>query len=202
MKAETVIRKAAFNPAVKQYWVFSSVLLCVLTVIGIPFLIIWLPIALLMTGRYLRSLECVLTDRAVKLKSGVLFRVEKTIPLDKITDLGMMQGPLMRAMGLERLTVETAGSSAPGALASIIGVVDARGFRDAVMEQKEKLAGLQVPMAGAGALAALNPGGASAEEGAGQTLVSSAEARAERAETLIVLKDIRDVLSRIEQRLD
>ena len=189
MQEEVVIRKAEFNPKVKNYWVLSSVLLFVATIFGIPLLLIWLPIALTVCGRYLASLECVLTNKAVKLKSGVWNRVEKTIPLDKITDMGLVQGPIMRAMDLQRLTVETAGSSAPGALASVIGVIDARGFRDAVMKQKELLAS----------------GSVGAERRGMETVAATTTATAPAvgmpdAESIQLLREIRDSLHRLEGR--
>ena len=111
--------------------------------------------------------------------------MEKTIPLDKITDMGLLQGPIMRAMDLERLTVEAAGSSAPGALASVIGVIDARGFRDAVMKQKELLAAGKTgteELAPAAAVGSATPG------------VSS------DAESIQLLREIRDSLHRLEGR--
>ena len=186
MQEEVVIRTAVFNPKVKNYWVLSSTAVFVFSIFGIPLLVIWLPIALAVCDRYLKSLECVLTNKAVKLKSGVWNRVEKTIPLDKITDMGLVQGPIMRAMDLERLTVETAGSSAPGALASVIGVVNARGFRDAVMEQKELLAS-----GGAG-----NEAAASAVAAAGDGPANPGP----EVESIQLLREIRDSLHRLEGR--
>ena len=185
MQEEVVIRKAAFNPKVKTYWVLAPALGMFLSIFGIPILLIWLPIALAVCGRYLASLECVLTNKAVKLKSGVWNKVEKTIPLDKITDMGLLQGPIMRTMELERLTVETAGSSAPGALASVIGVIDARGFRDAVMKQKELLAA----------------GNTGTEELAPAAAVGSVTSGVSSdAESIQLLREIRDSLHRLEGR--
>ena len=106
--------------------------------------------------------------------------MEKTIPLDKITDMGLIQGPIMRAMDLERLTVETAGSSAPGALASVVGVINAREFRDAVMRQKELLA----------------DGKSDAQAATGAGGVESPNS----AETIALLREIRDSLHRLEGR--
>ena len=134
---EQEILRAKFNPKVKTYWILNSSMAFFFSIVGIPLLVVWVPLAFVFAERYLKSLQCVLTDRAVKLKSGVFVRQEKTIPLDKITDLGLTQGPIMRALDLERVTVETAGSSTPGALASLIGIVGGREFRDAVMRQKE-----------------------------------------------------------------
>lgn len=82
-------------------------------------------------------MECVLTDKSLKVKKGIFTKIEKTIPLEKITDMGMIQGPLMRHFGLHQLTVETAGQSEYGALVSLIGIVDAKAFREAVLRQRE-----------------------------------------------------------------
>jgi putative membrane protein len=69
----------------------------------------------------------------------VWFKVEKSIPLEKITDVGLTQGPLMRFFKLYRLDFETAGQSSQGALVSMIGIVDAIEFRETILAQKDKL---------------------------------------------------------------
>jgi putative membrane protein len=84
-------------------------------------------------------MECVLTDRTLKVKKGILIRIEKTIPLEKITDMGMVQGPIMRHFGLHKLTVETAGQSGQGALVALTGIKDAEQFREMVLNQRDEL---------------------------------------------------------------
>ena len=49
----------------------------------------------------------------------------------------------MRLFGLYRLSFETAGQSSQGALVSLLGVVDASEFREAILAQKDNLAGAQ-----------------------------------------------------------
>jgi putative membrane protein len=137
MNDETIIRQAEFDPKVRTYWLLSGVLLCVVTVVGIPLLLLWIPIGLMLTGRYLDRMDCVLTAKALKVKKGILVRVEKTIPLDKITDMAVVQGPIMRYFDICKLTVETAGQSGPGALVALIGIVDAKSFRESVLEQRD-----------------------------------------------------------------
>ena len=51
----------------------------------------------------------------------------------------MIQGPLMRMFDLYRLSFETAGQSAQGALVSLIGIDDAEGFRETILSQKDKM---------------------------------------------------------------
>lgn len=141
MSENSYIRKAEFDPKVRSYWLFSAVLVCVLTLVGIPFLILVIPLGMLLTGRYLSRMECLLTDKALKVKKGILVRVEKTIPLEKITDMAMVQGPLMRYFGIFKLTVETAGQSGAGALVALTGIVDAKEFREAVLAQRDIISG-------------------------------------------------------------
>jgi putative membrane protein len=49
----------------------------------------------------------------------------------------------MRAFGLYRLDFETAGQSGPGALVSMLGIVDAIAFRASILEQRDRLAEAQ-----------------------------------------------------------
>lgn len=140
MSSETVIREASFDPKVKTYWLLSGAVVFVVTIIGIPFLLLWFPLGLIFTGRYLDRMSCTLTTKSLKVKKGVLVRVEKTIPLEKITDMALVQGPIMRAMDIDRLTVETAGQSGAGALVSLTGIVMAEEFREAVLAQRDVMA--------------------------------------------------------------
>ena len=142
MSEETHVRLAEFNPKVSVYWLLSGAMVLTATVVGIPLLILWFPIGFVFTKRYLDRMECVLTEKSLKVKMGILVRIEKTIPLEKITDMGMVQGPIMRCFGLHTLTVETAGQSGQGALVSLTGIEDAESFREAVLSQREAISGV------------------------------------------------------------
>ena len=131
------IRKAEFNTKVCTYWLLSGALILVSTIVGIPLLLLWFPIGKMFTKRYLDRMSCVLTDKVLKVSKGIFVRVEKTIPLEKITDMGMVQGPIMRHFDLHKLTIETAGQSAQGALVSLTGIIDAKSFREAVLNQRD-----------------------------------------------------------------
>ena len=144
MENDTHILKAEFNPKVRTYWLISGMIVCVITLIGIPFLLLWIPIGRYLTGRYLERMECVLTRKTLKVKKGIMVRVEKTIPLEKITDMALVQGPLMRHLGIHKLTVETAGQSGPGALVALVGIVEAKSFRETVLAQRDMVAGQPV----------------------------------------------------------
>jgi putative membrane protein len=122
-------------------------------------------------------MECLLTDKAFKVSWVMLVRIEKTIPLDKITDMGMVQGPIMRLFDLHKLTIETAGQSGKGALVSLTGIIDAKSFRESVLNQREAIA----------ATSSHSP----PETG-----------RQEPSDASSLLSEIRDSLLRIEAKLD
>ena len=182
MSDDKVILEAQFDPAVKTYWLVTVALLMLVTVIGIPLLPFWF---LGWGAWYCREsfarLECVLTNRSLIVRKGIFFRVEKTIPLDKVQDLALRQGPLMRAFGVRSLRIETAGQSTPqgAAEADLQGVLDAQAFRDTVRKQRD-----------------LNT------ETAAPTQPHVAEAQPSLLSERALLEEIRDSLLRIEQQLD
>jgi membrane protein YdbS with pleckstrin-like domain len=134
----SVLLEAKFNPRIKTYLMLAGIILCTITIIGIPLLPFWLLFGSLYINRYYNSLFCMLTTRALHFKKGVWFRVERTIPLDKIQDLTFKEGPLLRYLGLSILKVETAGQSVQGAAdLSLTGIVGAQAFRARVLEQRD-----------------------------------------------------------------
>ena len=177
MSEEKDIRKAAFDSNVCTYWLFSYAFLLTISVVGIPLLLLYFPIGYAFTKRYLSMMECILTNKALKVKKGILVQREKTIPLEKITDMGMVQGPIMRYFDLHTLTIETAGQSVQGALVSLTGIIDAKSFREAVLYQRDVVS------------AALPH---SDSEPVGQ----------ETLDTGSLLSEIRDTLLRIERKIE
>ena len=135
------LKKAEFDTKVCTYWLLSGALVLTLIIVGIPLLLLWFPIGLVFTKRYLDRMECLLTDKTLIVKKGIFVRIEKTIPLEKITDIGMVQGPIMRYFDLHTLTVETAGQSGQGALVSLTGIKDAKSFREVVLNQRDVMSG-------------------------------------------------------------
>ena len=82
----------------------------------------------------------------------------------------------MRYLDLQAVQVETAGASSPGALIKLVGIVEAREFRDTVLRQRDAVSASALPV--------------SAEDG----LV-----RGDHDDAL--LREIRDTLIRIEKKL-
>jgi uncharacterized membrane protein YdbT with pleckstrin-like domain len=68
---------------------------------------------------------------------GVLNKVRKTIPLDKVTDLSLTQGIVERRLGLWRLNVQTASSGHAVPEASLFALTDPKAFRRMVLDRRE-----------------------------------------------------------------
>ena len=148
-----------------------------ISVVGILLIPFWWLLSYWYGAEYMRRVSARLTTNALEIKIGVFFRKESTIPLNRITDIRLHDGPLMRHYGLRGLKVETAGSGGQNASSegNLIGVIDAEGFRDAVLSQRQRVI----------------------EAETGQ-LPTVAVASAPSQDTLV---EIRDILARIESRL-
>jgi putative membrane protein len=137
MRTPTILREAELAPNVVAYHVLA---VAAALVFLFPILPIILPITWFYYRRYYATLEVVLTTRELQVNRGIWNRQEKSIPLEKITDLAVYQGPIMRRMGLKGLQVETAGQSGAGsALVKIVGLANTDAFRDAALDQRDKV---------------------------------------------------------------
>lgn len=147
---DDLLTAARFEDKLRTYWFLRVVLICVATVVGIVILPIWLlGLGQWYVGRSFEALKCELHKRTLVVKRGIFFKVEKTIPLDKIQDLTVKEGPLLRMLGLRSLKMETAGQGTPGASeADLIGIVDPLTFRDEVLRQRDSMSALPLSRPG------------------------------------------------------
>lgn len=179
---ERVLREAEFHSGVVQYHTWATVLILVCSVFLIPLLPLVVPATIFYYRRHYQRLRVVLTNRDLKIHRGIWVREEKSIPLEKITDLRVFQGPVMRHFGVTGLAVETAGQTSAGALATVFGIVDTEAFRDRVLEQRDRIADTDDGLA---------------------TSVADQPAAAvglDQGEVMAMLTDIRDILQRIETK--
>jgi len=137
---ERTVLSAKFDPAVKLYWLVSLLFFSTVTLVGIPLLIITIPLFFIFSSKILAAMSATITERKLVVKRGIFHKEEKSIPLEKITDVAMIQGPLMRMFKLYRLNFETAGQSSAGALVSLIGIEEAANFRETILMQKDSIA--------------------------------------------------------------
>lgn len=176
---------AEFDPKIKTYYLFSTTMVLCITIVLIPVALIYLLIGNWMIQKHINNLGCTLSERTLEIKKGIFNKTESTIPLEKITDLQMFQGPLMRHFGLRGFKVETAGqSSGPGgSLVNMIGIVDAVDFRKAVLDQRDALSKGEQTSAPAGSTSQSSP------------------AISQSNETAEIMHEIRDLLVKIESKL-
>lgn len=188
MSEPRVLWNAEFDPKLKSYMLWSTTVVLCLTIIGIPFAIVYFVIGSWLVGKHIENLGCSLSERTLDIKKGILNKTESTIPLEKITDLQMFQGPIMRHFGIHGFKVETAGqSSGPGgSLVNMMGIVDAVDFRRAVLEQRDRLNTGDQSARGSNS---------SVSGGASESAIGS------DAQTGEILAEIRDVLVRIESKM-
>ena len=136
-----VIQKAEFNPKIRSYILLLVAFFIAISLVGIPLLLIWfLGLGQHVSRRYYECLECSLTSKHLKFKKGVLFRIEKTIPLENIQDITFIQNPLLKWLDLNILKIETAGQSNPeGSDMKLIGIIDSLEFQERVLSQRTLL---------------------------------------------------------------
>ncbi len=141
MKEARIIQEATFSIKIKTYILLSVGFFLLITIIGIPFLLIWLlGFGQYVSKRYYENLKCKLTTRHLIFSKGAFFMVEKTIPLENIQDLTFLQNPILNLLELRVLKIETAGSSNPhGSDMKLMGIVQAEEFKQQVLEQRELL---------------------------------------------------------------
>lgn len=140
MKTEQkIIQSAQFSPNIKNYILFYVAFILLITIAGIPLLLFWfIGLGQYISGRYYDNLKCTLTESHLEFKKGVLFRIEKTIPLENIQDLTFIENPLLKMLDLRILKIETAGQSNPqGSDMKLIGIVNTLDFKDKVLQQRE-----------------------------------------------------------------
>ena len=104
--------------------------------IGLIFVGIHIAIAKLYMPKWVKVLRYCLDDKSLRVEQGLLFRSRKTIPLDKITDLELVQGPILRAMGMWTIKVQTASTSSQLPEATLLGLVNPEKAREEILAAK------------------------------------------------------------------
>jgi putative membrane protein len=200
MAQERILKEATFAPDVVRYFGTATTLGLVCTIVGILVIPVVVPIVVWYQRKQYSRLRIYLTTRDLKVHRGVLTREEKAIPLEKITDLAVFQGPIMRHFGLKGIRVETAGQSAgPGALVAIIGIEDTDGFRDMVLSQRDRITDTDDGSGPGGA----HPSGTASRPGVAAAMGAATHASAGPGDPalLAALRDIHETLKRIEDTL-
>lgn len=185
MRNEDVLAEAEFDERLPIYFMLQVQVVLLVSVFTIPLMPLWLLFGRAVHRRQYENLSARLTGRTLQIRRGLLFKVQKSIPLDKITDLAVNEGPILRYFGLCSLNVETAGGGHGSTMgqANLPGVKNAEEFRDRVLEQRDRIAlGTAPPVTD-------------------RDLTSTETARAvEGSSTEAILQEIRDLVRQIAER--
>jgi putative membrane protein len=140
---------ASFNPLVRRYMLIYVAWMLLITVIFSPLILVWvLGPGQWWAAEYFRKLKCELDDKVLSFRKGILFQVEKTIPLENIQDVTFIEGPLLRQFNLSLLRIETAGMSQGQAhTMQLVGIVDAHALRAEILRRRERLRAQPAPIA-------------------------------------------------------
>ena len=134
------------RPLTERYFYWSSILM--LTLVGLALWGIGIIVALIYAitfGKWLSRkqtevLEYRLHPTYLYVNQGVFFISQKTIPLDRITDIVLRQGPLLRYFGLWRLDIQTAGVGQQRAEARLYGLIDPPQIKEQILNARDAIA--------------------------------------------------------------
>lgn len=136
--ADFALISARFNPLVRPYLVICVALVLAATIVGLPLAILWvLGPGQWWARHYYDRLLCEVSRDELRFRKGIIFTVEKTIPLENIQDVTFIEGPLLRHFHLSTLKFETAGQSAGQAHdMKLVGIIDAHVLRGEILERR------------------------------------------------------------------
>ena len=131
--------RAQFNPLIRPYLVLYVGMILVIMVVTMPLALIWFcGVGQWWARHYFAKLECEMSATHLRFRKGILFQVEKTIPLENIQDVTFIEGPLLKYFHLSVLKFETAGQSAGQAHdMRLIGIIDAHNYRTQILQRRE-----------------------------------------------------------------
>nr|AIE90598.1 hypothetical protein [uncultured marine group II/III euryarchaeote AD1000_04_H02] len=124
-----------FDRKIIVYWWIMANLGLLVTFVGIIAMVVWIPFGWIVHKKQYEHMSGALTDRSINMRMGWLFKKQQNIPLDKLTDVSIHEGPILNAFGVVRMQFETAGA-APFILT---GVKNSDQFRDLVLQQRDSL---------------------------------------------------------------
>ena len=117
-------------------WMFVDSIFTILIVIGLAVLGVCVVFACIWAPLYYKSVVYHLNDTEMTWKRGVFFRKTGIVPYNRITNVDIVQGPVMRLFGISHLKIETAGGGASKSSAEIQleGISDPEPLRQLIMD--------------------------------------------------------------------
>ena len=127
------IMAVEFDKKIIIYWWIMANFGLMMSVIGIPLMLFWVPFGWIVHQKQYEHMSGALTSRSLNMRMGWLFKKQQNIALDKLTDVSISEGPILKAFGVVKMQFETAGA-APFILT---GVKNSNQFRDVVLRQRD-----------------------------------------------------------------
>ena len=117
-------------------WMFVDSIFTILIVIGLAVLGVCVVFSCIWAPLYYKSVVYHLNDTEMTWKRGVFFRKTGIVPYNRITNVDIVQGPVMRLFGISHLKIETAGGGASKSSAEIQleGISDPEPLRQLIMD--------------------------------------------------------------------
>lgn len=117
-------------------WMFIDSIFTVFIIIGLAALAVCVIFACIWAPLYYKSVVYHLNDTEMTWKRGVFFRKTGIVPYNRITNVDIVQGPVMRIFGISHLKIETAGGGASKSSAEIQleGIRDPEPLRQLIMD--------------------------------------------------------------------
>lgn len=137
--------------AVATYFTLYGVGICLIFTLLFGIGLILAPLYWFFIARWLSPLQSQkmryrLEPATLRIDKGVFFLSRQAIPLDRITDLELVQGPLMGLLNIWALRVQTAGAGLQTPEATLYGIEEPErvreeilGARDAYIETRRSL---------------------------------------------------------------
>ena len=131
---------------VQSYFFWSQfIVLCLLGLMTMGVGFVLAIIYALTFGRWLSrwqadKLSYWIDGRTLRVNQGVFFLTRKAIPVDRITDIVLAQGPFLRLFDLWQLRVQTAGTGSQAAEAVLHGVENPDQVRDEILGLRDRAA--------------------------------------------------------------
>ena len=83
------------------------------------------------------ALQYRIEGKTLRVDYGVFFLKRKAIPLDRITDFALVQGPLMRLLGIWAMQVQTASTGLQTPEATLIAIENPEKVRDELLRRRD-----------------------------------------------------------------
>jgi uncharacterized protein len=130
---------------ITRYFYYSYTL--AILVVGIWFFGIGLILAILyyftlglwLSPKQAQALVYWLDGNTLRADSGVFFLKRKAVPLDRITDVVLAQGPLTKWCGIWELRVQTAGTGNAIPEVTLYGLTEPEQIRDLLIKERDRI---------------------------------------------------------------